>query len=159
MKVFLITLNLLYTLVSMFMFLSERLLVGIWMLGLYFFAFAGYAVVYWIPHYVKALRTYGKPTPPLKLQLGAMAPELRTKVQALRQKDRVTTQSKKFGIVNTTLFEETIETQDGSWYYQIETEGNAITAFACTFNSHNSKFLNFGFRKGSGYFFSSTHTS
>jgi hypothetical protein len=151
-------LNLLYVLVSLGMFLTGRFREGIVLLILYTLILSLYMLLWYLPNYLKAKKRFGSPVPPMDLQLGPVDSDVAAVLNTLKAvecKER----HRFFGRPFThTLFETDLETEDGLWWYRLETRDDHLVAYAFEFKSSHSKFMNFSKRVGSGTFLR-THPS
>ena len=147
-----ISLNIVYILVVWVVIFSGRLLEGAVLLGANMAVGIFYGLFFLLPGYLKAKRTYEIPTPPLDLALGAVEADLS---EALQRMTVVGTEVRRgiFGKKHlSTLYDISIETEDGLWKYSLETRDDTLVAWYSSFESSKSKLLNFGERRGVGFF-------
>ncbi len=151
-KVAAFALNIVYILVFWGVILSGRLRVGIILLGSYFAVGMLYALVYLLPAYLKAKIAYGVPAPPLEFELGPLNNLTRTvlaRMKVLESKHRRSYFGKKR---LHTLYECSIETEDGLWNYSAETRDERLLAWCFEFQSSKSSLLNYSRQSGQGFF-------
>lgn len=143
-------LNLVYVILVSALIVSGRLFEGAVLLGGYIFAGGIYGLMYLLPQHVKAKRLYGTPEPPLQLVLGLLNAELRDvlhRMKVVETKERRGILTKKYFC---TLYELSIETEDGFWHYSLETQNDRLVAWVCVFESSGSNLLNFRKQSGAG---------
>jgi len=151
-KVAAFALNIVYILVFWGVILYGRLRVGLILLGSYFAVGMLYALVYVIPAYLKARKTYGVPAPPLMFELGPLNNMTRTalaRMKVVENKHRRSCFGKKS---LHTLYECSIESEDGLWNYSAETRNEKLLAWCFEFQSSKSSLLNYSRQSGQGFF-------
>ena len=151
-KVTAFALNIVYILVVWFVILSGRLRVGIILLGSYFAVGMLYALVYVIPAYLKARKTYGVPVPPLEFELGPLNNLTRTILARMKEIENTHRRSCYGKKHLHTLYECSIETEDGFWNYSAETRDERLLAWCFEFRSSKSSLLNYSRQSGQGFY-------